>query len=80
MKIISANVHACAHLLWAHVELGADLACVSGQERGGRQGARLVLVLLLVHGRHQAEVSHFHHVIHSEEDVGGLGDRWGQFM
>lgn len=71
------SVHAvAAHLLWAHVELGADLARVPGQKRGGRQGAWLVLVLLLVHGRHQAEVSHLHHVVHGEEDVRGLGERW----
>lgn len=63
-----------AYLLRAHVELGADLARVPCQERSGRQGARLVLVLLLVHGRHQAKVSHLHHVVHSEEDVGGLGE------
>lgn len=65
-----------AHLLWAHVELGADLTCVSGQEWGRRQGARLVLILFLVHGRHQAEVSHLHHVVHGEEDVGWLVTRY----
>lgn len=63
------------HLLWAHVELSADLACVSGKEWCWRQGARLVIVLLLVHGRDQAKVSHLHHIIHGEEDVGGLEDR-----
>lgn len=63
------------HLLWAHVEFGADLACVSSQERRGREGT-LVIVLLLVHGCYQAEVSNLHHIIHSEEDVGGLESRW----
>lgn len=64
-----------SHLLWAHVELSADLPSVSGQERHGREGTQPILVLLLVHGRHQAEVSHLHHVVHGEEDVGGLEDK-----
>lgn len=64
-----------AHLLGAHVEFGADLTRVPGQQRGRRQGARPVVVLLLVHGRHQTEVSNLHHIIHGEEDVGGLSDR-----
>lgn len=66
------EVPLCPHLLRAHVELGADLARVPGEQRCRRQGAGLVLVLLLVHGRHQAEVPHLHHVVHGEEDVGGL--------
>lgn len=64
-----------AHLLGAHVEFGAHLARVPGQQRGRRQGAGPIFVLLLIHGRHQAEISDLHHVIHGEEDVGGLRDR-----
>lgn len=67
--------NSAAHLLGAHVEFGADLTRVPGQQRGRRQGARPVIVLLLVHGRHQTEVSDLHHVVHGEEDVGGLSDR-----
>ena len=67
------------HLLGAHVELRANLPRVAGEERCGRQGAGLVVVLLLVHGRDQAEVSHLHHVVHGEEDVGGLEDGGGDF-
>lgn len=67
--------HGFPHLLWAHVEFGANLACVSSQEWCRREGA-LIFVLLLVHGRHQAEVSNLHHIIHSEEDVGGLEGGW----
>lgn len=67
--------HVFPHLLWAHVEFCADLACVSSQERCRRQGT-LIIILLLVHGCHQAEVSNLHHIIHSEEDVGGLESRW----
>lgn len=64
-----------AHLLGAHVEFGADLTRVPGQQRRRRQGARPVIVLLLVHGRHQTKVSNLHHIVHGEEDVGGLSDR-----
>lgn len=64
------------HLLWAHIEFGADLARVSGQEWCGRQGTRLIIILLLVHGCHQAKVSHLDHIVYSEEDVGRLEGRW----
>lgn len=68
-----------AHLLRAHVEFGADLTRVAGQERGRRQGGGPIIVLLLVHGRHQTEVSDLNHVVHGEEDVGGLSDRLHMF-
>lgn len=70
-----AALRCVPHLLRAHVQLGADLARVPGQEWGGCESAGLVLILLLVHRRHQAEVAHFDHVIHGEEDVGGLQRR-----
>lgn len=63
------SVCSSSHLLWAHVELGADLSRVPRQERSRSQGTGLVLVLLLVHSRHQTKVPHLHHVIHGEEDV-----------
>ena len=62
------------HLLGAHVELGAHLARVAGEGGHGRQRGRLLLLVLLVHGGHQAEVAHLHHVVHREEDVGRLRD------
>lgn len=52
---------------------------MAGQERGRRQGGRPIIVLLLVHGRHQTEVSDLNHVVHGEEDVGGLSDRLHMF-
>lgn len=63
------------HLLWAHVEFGADLARVASEERRWCKGAWLIFILLLVHRRHQTKVSHFHYVVHSEEDVGGLREQ-----
>lgn len=62
----------CAHLFRAHVQLGANLSRVPGQERSRCEGTGLFLILFLVHCRHQTKVSHLHYIIHGEEDVGGL--------
>lgn len=48
---------------------------MAGEEWGRREGARFIFIFLLVHCCHQAEVSHFHYVVHGEEDVGGLQDQ-----
>lgn len=60
-----------ADLLGTHIQLGAHLTRVTSQQRCWRERAGLLL-LLLVHGRHQSEVTDLHHIVHGKEDVGRL--------